>query len=88
MLLIIIAVISVIAFCVFNKKEGKEEEITEYTPVEEISQEQERQTIVSIYYNNIQNNCLMPEARLIDVKELARQPIFSIIEYANTRTKK
>ena len=45
---------------------NKQKEITveaEYVPQEEITQEQERQTIVSLYFSNKETNELNPEAR-------------------------
>lgn len=59
------------------KNKGQENEILEYTPEEEISEEQLRQTIVSLYFKN--ENGLMPEARLVDVKELINNPYEKII---------
>ena len=59
------------------KNNGQENEILEYTPEEEISEEQLRQTIVSLYFKN--ENGLMPEARLVDVKELINNPYEKII---------
>lgn len=51
---------------------NKEEEtiIEEYIPEEEITEEQVRQTIVSLYFPNKETNELNPEARLIDIKEI------------------
>lgn len=44
--------------------------VEEYVPEEEITEEQARQTIVSLYFPNKETNELSPEARLIDIKEL------------------
>lgn len=78
--LIIIALIAIgIITFIFYNRDKEVAIIEEYVPQEEISQEQERQTIVSIYYNNKQTNTLMPEARLIDVKELANNPYSVLI---------
>lgn len=52
----------------------KKEEITEILPEEEISDEQLRQTMVSLYYANKETKKLMPEARLVDVKLLINEP--------------
>ena len=46
----------------------------EYTPQAEISDEQARQTIVSLYFSDKENKELIPEARLIDIKELINLP--------------
>jgi len=59
------------------KNNGQENEILEYTPEEEITDEQMRQTIVSLYFKN--ENGLMPEARLVDVKELINNPYEKIM---------
>lgn len=74
-IILIIAVIVGVYFYIKNKKE--KEEIIEYTPQEEISEEQMRQTIVSLYFKN--ENGLMPEARLVDVKELINNPYEKIL---------
>lgn len=76
-IIIALVVIAILVGIIIFLFWGKDDEVTfveEYTPQEEISMEQERQTIVSIYYNNKETNTLMPEARLIDVKELAKNP--------------
>lgn len=62
-----------------NRGEG-EEEIIEYTPLEEITEEQVRNTIISVYYKNKETGELMPEARLIDVKLLANNPYEEILK--------
>lgn len=56
----------------------KDEEIIEYTPQEEISEEQMRQTMVSLYFKSGEE--IVPEARLIDVKELLENPYKEILE--------
>ena len=52
-----------------NKKQ-EESIIEEYTPEEEITEQQVRQTIVSLYFPNKETNELNPEARLVDIKEI------------------
>ncbi len=47
-----------------------EAEVEEYTPEQEITEEQARKTIVSLYFPNKETNELNPEARLIDIKEV------------------
>ena len=64
----------------FFMNRGDEEEIIEYTPAEEITQEQARNTIISVYYKNKETGELMPEARLIDVKLLANNPYEEILK--------
>ena len=74
-IILIIAIIAGVYFFTKNKEENNE--ITEYVPEEEISEEQLRQTMVSLYFKN--ENGLMPEARLVDVKELINNPYEKII---------
>lgn len=74
--IIVIVAIIMGAYFYLKNKEG-EEEIIEYTPQEEISEEQMRQTMISLYFKN--ENGVIPEARLIDVKELIKNPYEKII---------
>lgn len=79
---IIILFIVLILFLVLknNKKENTQNEISEYTPQEEISDKQNRMTIVTLYFLNPNTNELVPEARGIDVKELMDNPYETILE--------
>lgn len=54
----------------YVKNREPETVVEEYVPEEEITEEQARQTIVSLYFPNKETNELSPEARLIDIKEL------------------
>ena len=74
---IIIFLIIGISFGIYYWSNGKEESITEYVPQEEISEEQMRQTMVSLYFKN--ENNIVPEARLIDVKKLMEEPYEEIL---------
>lgn len=62
-------------YCFFIK--DKEEDVEEIIPEEEISEEQMRQTIVSLYFKSGED--VVPEARLIDVKELLDEPYGEIL---------
>lgn len=64
-------------FAVKWVKENKQSENgigDEYTPQAEISEEQARQTIVSLYFPDKENQKLTPEARIVDIKELINVP--------------
>ncbi len=74
-LILIISIVTYITYRHFNKKNTS----LEYIPEEEITEEQLRQTIVSLYYKNKETNKLMPEARLIDVKELCNNPYEKLV---------
>lgn len=72
-LLVIIAGVGF--FVIKNMKENKEETIVEeYTPQEEITEEQARQTIVSLYFPSKEKQEITPEARLVDIKEIINTP--------------
>lgn len=82
--IIIILVIVLGGIIFFAKKNTKKEEdkdgFTEYTPQEEISSEQLRQTLVTLYFKNKTTGALMPEARMIDSKVLLNEPYKKLIE--------
>ena len=52
----------------------------EILPEEEISEEQYRKTMVTLYYKNKNTNELMPEVRLIDVKLLINEPYITLVK--------
>lgn len=59
------------------KENNKTEENSigeEYTPQAEISDEQARQTIVSLYFPDKDSKKITPEARLVDIKEIINLP--------------
>ena len=77
----IILFLILIGIYVFNfvNKSNSTNQISEYTPQEEISDEEIRKTIVSIYFKNIETNTLVPESVCIDVKELAENPYMKLL---------
>ena len=85
-LLIIIFVVGFFSIkFVKNKKENEVQ--NEYIPEEEISDEQLRETIVSLYFPDKETNMLKPEARLVNVKELIQSPYNVLIELLINGTK-
>lgn len=76
---ITICIMVAIAVKSFSMKE-EEQETTEITPVEEMTEAQERQTIISLYFLNTETNSLVPEARVIDAKELLENPYKALVE--------
>ena len=62
-------------FCFKNSKQ----EVSEILPEEEISDEQYRKTMVSLYYENRNTQKLMPEVQLIDVKLLINEPYVTLL---------
>lgn len=53
--------------------------IEEYTPEEEISENQNRETIVTVYFISKENGKIMPEAKMVDVKEMMNNPYEMLI---------
>lgn len=78
LIILLILIIGIGVWWYLNSQ--KEQEVTEYKPEEEISDEQLRQTIVSLYFINKDTNELMPEGRLIDVKLLLDEPYTTLMQ--------
>lgn len=72
----IISIIGLFACFHFLNNDKIYEEIL---PEEEISEEQYRKTMVTLYYQNKDTKELMPEVRLIDVKLLINEPYITLI---------
>ena len=77
-IIILVLILGILIFKKITKKEEKTE--NEIVPLEEITEEQERETMISLYYTNIETNTLMPEARKIDVKKLIENPYKTLVE--------
>ena len=77
---IILIMVLIVGYLLIQYFKNKEEQvpIEEYTPQEEITDEQIRQTIVSLYFPSEENK-LNPEARLIDIKEIINNPYEKLI---------
>lgn len=64
----------------YVKQKQEQNTITEeYTPEEEISEEQLRQTIVSLYFPSKETKELTPEARMVDIKEIINDPCDKLV---------
>ena len=85
-----IIILFVILFCLviiggyfgirYVKNREENTEVEEYVPEEEITEEQMRQTIVSLYFVSKETGELTPEARMIDIKELMEKPYEKLME--------
>ena len=62
-----------------REKQKEKTTVEEYTPEEEISEEQLRQTIVSLYFQSKETKELTPEARLVDIKEIINDPCDKLV---------
>ena len=75
--IITIILIVILAFFVYKDvsiEKNKKDEYQEYTPQEEISDEQSRQTKVTLYFQNIETGELDTEAKIIDANMLLSNP--------------
>ena len=79
-IIIILIIVGLAIWYFFFNDSNKQNEISEIIPEEEISEEQMRQTIVSLYFYNSNTKSLVPEGRLIDVKELVEEPYKKLME--------
>lgn len=77
-ILIILVVLSIIFM--LSKKNSKTENYESYEPEEEITDAQNRQTLVSLFFINKNTRAVEPEARLVDVKDLVENPYGKLLE--------
>ena len=81
-IIIVIITIVIIGFVIKNNItiEDVSEEVEDYTPAEEISDEQLRQTILTLYFLNIETSALSSEGRLVDSNTLLDNPYLTIVQ--------
>lgn len=73
-------IILITGWCVIKYLNNKKElSIEEYIPEEEIAEEQTRSTIVTVYFPNKETGKLIPEAKIVDVKEIVNNPYEKIL---------
>lgn len=79
--LLILIFIMAIVFAVFKNTKNVEVEtdITEYTPQEEISNSQNRTTLLTLYFVDSATGALIPEIRQMDVKDIIDSPYEKIM---------
>ena len=77
-IILVVVIISVLIFVLLNNKNNSQTN-NEFIPEEEISDNEIRKTIVSVYFKNIETNTLVPESICIDVKELADNPYMKLL---------
>ena len=81
-IIVLILFILAIGFLVINNhKKDKNNVIEEYTPEQEITDEQLRQTNVTLYFYDISTGNLATEIRQIDSKSLLQNPEKKLIEF-------
>lgn len=80
--LLIALIIAICGYIYINNIKDKQVsgKIVEYTPQEEIKDEQMRKTMVNLYFYNNEKGELEKEARIIDVAELIENPYSKLVE--------
>ena len=78
---ILLIIILLGGFLVIKYVKGKQTQTTveEYIPEEEITEDQLRQTIVSLYFQSKETKEILPEARLVDIKEIINDPCDKLV---------
>lgn len=90
-LFIVILIIALSGYFIMAYLNNKTEEISdgeieEYTPQEEISEAQYRETIVNLYFLNSDTGELMAEAKAIDAKILVTNPYKALVDLLMQKT--
>ena len=80
LIIIIFIILSIGIWYFFFYSKNNNSQSNEIIPEEEISEEQMRQTIVSLYFYNDAEKSLASEGRLIDAKDLLREPYKKLME--------
>ncbi len=80
LIIILILILLIGGWFYFSQKDNGQN-VNEYRPQEEISDEQLRQTIVSLYFKNKNTDELVPEGRLVDVKLLLNEPYKTLMQF-------
>lgn len=79
-IILIIAILGGIGFYIYIKLDENKNAFLEYTPQEEISDKQFRNTIVKLFFKEIGANNLRVESRSIDSKELIENPYLTLVK--------
>ena len=77
----LILIILLVIFIYNNISVEKVEEYQNYTPQEEISEEQMRQTKIILFFANSETGELEPETKIIDANSLINEPYKEIMNY-------
>lgn len=77
---LIVILVAIAGFYIFKKLDNnQQDDFSEYTPQEEISDEQLRNTVVKLYFREAQSNNLRVENRSIDAKDLISNPYLTLV---------
>lgn len=78
-IVLIILLLAIAGFYIFHKlQDNQESYLNEYTPQEEISEEQFRSTIVKLYFKDDETKKLKVENKCVDAKDLITNPYVTL----------
>ena len=80
LIIIILILLGIGVWYFLNYQKNNKIKQNEIIPEEEISEKQMRQTIVSLYFYNENTKSLVSEGRLIDAKELIKEPYKELMQ--------
>ena len=80
LIIVILILLGIGVWYFLNYKKNNKIKENEIIPEEEITEEQMRQTIVSLYFYNENTKSLVSEGRLIDAKELIKEPYKELMQ--------
>ncbi len=80
LILIIICIVVYFIFSHISIKKTTDEDYANYTPQEEISDEQARETSIVLYFLDSETNTLKSEGKLVSANELIKNPYKLIVE--------
>lgn len=73
-IIIFIGIILLILLLIKNKINNRTNDIQEYTPQEEISEEENRETMITLYFENKNDKKIVSESKKIDANNLIKNP--------------
>ena len=79
--IIVFIIIIIMGFLIYKNVsiENKEDEYQDYVPEEEISEEQMRQTAITLYFEDKESMQLVTEEKKVDAKDLVDNPYLYIV---------
>ena len=80
MLIGLIIIGAIVYFVVNHISIVKNDDYMEYTPEEELSDSQSKETTINLYFLNTENNQLKSEAQTINTNDLLKNPYKTIVE--------
>lgn len=79
-IILILIILLIIGYLIYINTNNEKKIINEYIPAEEITEEQLRQTIVTLYFMEKETGLISSEQRQLDVKLLINNPYKILIE--------